>query len=36
MPDCVAPRWNEIKKETVSFAFGEVRARHKTLSVELA
>jgi hypothetical protein len=36
IPDGVAPRWNETKKETVLFAFGGERPRNKTLSAALA
>jgi len=36
IPDCVAPRWNEAKKEIVLFAFGGERPRNKTLSVTIA
>jgi hypothetical protein len=36
IPDCVAPRWNETKKETVRFAFGGERPRNKTLSATIA
>jgi hypothetical protein len=36
IPDCVAPRWNETKKETVLFTFGGERPRNKKLKVALA
>jgi hypothetical protein len=36
MPGCVAPRWNETRREWVLFAFREVTANGKTPSVELA
>jgi hypothetical protein len=36
IPDGIAPRWNETRKQTVLFAFGGERPRHKTLSAALA
>jgi hypothetical protein len=36
IPDCVAPRWNETKKETVLFAFVGERPKNETLLVALA
>jgi hypothetical protein len=36
IPDCVAPRWNETKKETVLCTFGEKRPRKEPLFTALA
>ena len=36
IPACVAPWWNETKKETVLHAFGGERPRKETLLVALA
>jgi hypothetical protein len=35
IPDCVAPWWNEIKKQTVLCTFGGMRPRRETLFMAL-